>query len=157
VDDAVRLRPRPLSPRDFDELLELNRLRSAGASARRQELEARFAADFGVDRRLAVYGSLAPGESNHGQLSGLTGLWLTGLSVRGERRPHGWGAALGFPALRWSPDGPSVAVQLFASDELPGQWDRLDRFEGPEYARIVVPLYEGERPAGLANLYAARE
>lgn len=150
-----------LSRPELDQLLELNRLRAEGESPRRTELEERFAAGYGVDRRLATYGSLAPGESNHAQLSHLAGAWFPAHAVRGERLSRGWGAALGFPAVRWSLDGQLVAVSLFVSPELPAHWARLDAFEGPEYLRLAVPVYrveEGtESVVGIANLYAARE
>jgi len=146
-----------LSRQRLAELLELNRLRALDESPRRAQLEALFASRYAADRKLAVYGSLAPGESNHHQLSQLDGTWLPGHAVRGERMSRGWGAALGFPAVRWSLDGPFVAAKLFVSDQLPEHWSRLDAFEGPEYLRLVVPVYAGERISALANLYAAND
>lgn len=148
----------PFDRADLDELLELNHLRAAGTvSPRSRELENRFATRFALDRRLAVYGSLAPGESNHAQVRHLAGRWLRGLSVRGERVYRGWGSALGYSALRWSLDGPPVAVQLFVSDDLPQHWARLDAFEGDDYLRIAVPVYADTQAVGFANVYAARE
>lgn len=105
---------------------------------------------------LAVYGSLAPGRQNHHQLSALSGTWRTGLTVTGHLEDRGWGAGIGYPALVWSASGPPVAVQLFVSDELPAHWARLDAFEGDDYARIVVPVRDGDEVVALANLYAAR-
>ncbi|WP_293903841.1 gamma-glutamylcyclotransferase family protein [Phenylobacterium sp.] len=107
-----------------------------------------------ADRRLAVYGSLAPGQSNHHQLAGLRGDWSTG-TVRGWRVESGWGAAQGYPGLRPDPAGPAVAVQVFSSDDLAAHWARLDAFEGAEYERLVVPV---EAPGGMTDawLYALR-
>lgn len=101
-----------------------------------------------ADTRLAVYGSLAPGRINHGQISELAGSWRRG-TVRGFQRPAGWGAALGFPGLVLDPAGPEVAVDVFESADLPGHWARLDEFEGPGYRRVVasVQFEDGVLPA----------
>ena len=105
-------------------------------------------------RRLATYGTLAPGRPNHHQLDGLTGRWLTGR-VHGTLLEEGWGAALGYPALILDPSGPAVEVQVFESDDLPAHWARLDEFEGPGYDRVVVTVHtpEGEIES---YLYALR-
>lgn len=107
--------------------------------------------DPGPAHRLAVYGSLAPGEVNHPRLAPLRGTWRPG-TVRGDLHPVGWGMTYGFPALVWRGDGPRVPVQLFESDDLPAHWARLDAFEGDAYRRIVVPVeVEGARLD--ANIY----
>ena len=89
--------------------------------------------------RLAVYGSLAPGQSNSHQLDGLQGRWLKG-GVRGSLFHAGWGATMGYPAIVLDPAGPEVEVQIFESTDLPGHWPRLDDFEGPRYQRVLVPV-----------------
>src|SRR6185436_11521840 len=50
---------------DLDALLELNALRAGGTSARLLQLETQFSGRFLPEHQLAVYGSLAPGRSNH--------------------------------------------------------------------------------------------
>jgi gamma-glutamylcyclotransferase (GGCT)/AIG2-like uncharacterized protein YtfP len=90
-----------------------------------------------IDHRLATYGSLAPGRPNHHQLSELQGHWQAGV-VRGHLIAEGWGAAIGFPALRLAGDGDPVDVQIFESAGLPKHWFRLDAFEGSEYHRVAV-------------------
>lgn len=107
-----------------------------------------------VDRRLAVYGSLAPGQSNHAQMAGLDGEWQAGI-VRGHLLPSGWGAAAGYPGLRPDPFGPEVRVQLFTSDDLPAHWARLDAFEGAEYERVVIDVDLGTHGVA-AWIYALR-
>ena len=104
--------------------------------------------------RLAVYGSLAPGQSNHHQLDGLAGDWRPG-AVRGWLTEFGWGAAQGYPGLRLDPDGPEVAVQVFTSQDLPAHWARLDAFEGDQYRRVTVEVATPEGPL-TAELYAVR-
>ena len=107
----------------------------------------------GAETRLATYGTLSPGQINHHELAGLKGRWLRG-TVQGRRIDAGWGAPLGFPALRLEPSGPDVEVHLFESSDLPDHWARLDEFEGPAYQRVVtrVRTADGERSA---YIYAA--
>lgn len=116
-------------------------------------LLARVAGAFtAADTRLATYGSLSPGESNHDQVAHLPGDWSDG-AVWGRLEDRGWGAGMGYPGLRPDPQGSPVPVKLFRSPGLPRAWDRLDRFEGRAYRRELVPVATG---AGvfLANLYA---
>ena len=108
--------------------------------------------DVNPDHRLVVYGSLAPGKSNHGQLAGLTGTWTPG-KVRGRLQDRGWGSSQGFPGLTPDPTGPEVEVQVFTSADLPAHWARLDAFEGADYARVLVEL-EVEGKTARANIYA---
>lgn len=140
---------------DLAALLRLNHLRAVGPSQELRDLEARFDSKFGAGSRLAVYGTLAPGRSNHHQISSLEGEWIAGLSARGELLSTGWGDQLGYPALRWSMSAAEVEVQLFVSAELPRQWRRLDAFEGRDYVRILVPLFAAGQVVEVANLYQA--
>jgi len=107
-------------------------------------------ASCGSTRRLAVYGTLAPGRPNHHLLRGLSGRWIEG-TVRGLLYEEGWGAEQGYPGLILDPDGPTVAVQLLDSPDLPEQWIRLDEFEGSGYRRTVttVSTAEGDLPASI--------
>ena len=100
--------------------------------------------------RFAVYGTLAPGEPNHHQLSGLAGRWIEG-TVRGQLIQEGWGAELGYPGIVLAVDGPTVRVQLFDSPDLPDHWARLDEFEGSGYQRTVtkVKTAEGDLSASI--------
>lgn len=98
-----------------------------------------------IDERLATYGTLMPGRRNHHQLAGLEGRWLSG-TVRGTLVQRGWGAELGYPALKPSADGSAVEVQVFLSPDLPQHWDRLDAFEGDEYRRVPIRVETGEGP-----------
>ena len=92
-----------------------------------------------IDTRLIVYGSLAPGRSNHDQLAGLKGSWSQG-TVRGQLNPAGWGAALGYPGLALDPLAPVVDVYVFESPDLPQHWPRLDTFEGADYRRVIAKV-----------------
>jgi gamma-glutamylcyclotransferase (GGCT)/AIG2-like uncharacterized protein YtfP len=90
--------------------------------------------------RLAVYGTLAPGQPNHGQLAHLSGQWFSGV-VRGYLHNEGWGAELGFPGIVLDKDGDEVHVQILESASLETEWPRLDAFEGPGYRRVVVEAH----------------
>ena len=106
-----------------------------------------------AEHRLATYGTLAPGQVNHHQLSGLDGHWLKGR-VHGRLLTEGWGADHGCPGLILDQDGPAVGVQVFVSSDLPAHWERLDLFEGIEYQRteILVQTLQGPIPAYIYAL-----
>lgn len=125
------------------------------------DAERRLEALFRTGRMLAVYGTLAPGEPNHHVVAPLGGAWTEG-TVEGDLFPVGWGATLGYPAFRPVAGGAPVAVKVLASPALPAAWPALDRFEGAEYRRILVPVFAAELAAGrrlqtVANLYAAAQ
>ena len=82
-----------------------------------------------MSHRLFVYGTLAPGRPNEHVLADVPGTWEP-ATVRGELLPEGWGAALGYPVIILSEDGPEVAGFVFSSDELARHWERLDRVRG---------------------------
>ena len=71
----------------------------SGASASRSDAERLLEEIFSTSQRLAVYGSLAPGRSNHHVVAPLGGEWTDGC-IEGDLLPVGWGAALGFNAFR---------------------------------------------------------
>jgi len=154
----------------------------------RSRLERRLGATIQVDRRtigqarafaekvvaavlgeprtkLATYGTLAPGEVNHGWVAGLAGHWHDGF-VHGDLQHTGWGVDHGFPALAWRSGGPRVPVKLLISPDLPQHWPRLDAFEGEEYCRLLIPVHREEtddesaqrepETFAVANLYADR-
>jgi gamma-glutamylcyclotransferase (GGCT)/AIG2-like uncharacterized protein YtfP len=91
-------------------------------------------------RRLATYGSLAPGRPNHHHVAGLRGRWVSG-EVHGRLVEAGWGASLGYPALVLDPDGSAIDVQVLESADLPALWSRLDDFEGPGYERVLTTVH----------------
>jgi gamma-glutamylcyclotransferase (GGCT)/AIG2-like uncharacterized protein YtfP len=159
-------------------LSEVRRLVDAANAARRQSAESggavgpddgraerRLDALFGTSHTLAVYGTLAPGQPNHHVLAPLGGEWTDG-TIEGDLIPMGWGAALGYPGFRPRAGGDAVAVKVLSAPSLATAWPALDRFEGPGYRRILVPIFDtdlGPEQAGerrlrtVANLYSANE
>ena len=131
------------------------RAEEAGAA----DAERRLDALFHASRTLAVYGTLAPGQPNHHVVAPLGGEWTDGV-IEGDLVPVGWGATLGYPAFRSRAGGPAVAVKVLTAPALATAWADLDRFEGAEYRRILVPVFspgraDERRLYTVANLYAA--
>ena len=118
---------------------------AAGSDGRRAERQ--LDALFGIGHTLAVYGTLAPGQPNHYVVEPLGGEWTDGL-VEGDLLPEGWGVALGYPGFRPRVGGDAVAVQVLTAPLLATAWPTLDRFEGPEYQRILVPVFSTEPALG---------
>jgi gamma-glutamylcyclotransferase (GGCT)/AIG2-like uncharacterized protein YtfP len=87
--------------------------------------------------RLFVYGTLAPGRPNEHVLADVPGTWQPG-TVGGRLLQQGWGAQMGYPAIVLDEHGPRVDGFVFAAEGLSEHWQRLDEFEGAEYARVVT-------------------
>lgn len=140
-----------------DALRRVNGVRMglAGPTPDVEETEAELERLYRASRNLAVYGSLAPGRKNHDHVRQLRGSWSQG-SVRGRLFEMGWGAAIGYPAMEWDPQGDRIPVSLLVSDDLAAHWDRLDRFEGSDYARILVSVEAESKIVAVANIYAVR-
>lgn len=135
------------------------RFTSGGEASAGRDAEAQLDSLFGAGERLAVYGSLAPGRQNHHIIEPLGGTWTSGV-VEGDLATYGWGAALGFPALTLRRGGPPVPVHVLTSAALRSAWTDLDRFEGPEYRRVLVPVWSTRSAIArvlltVANLYEA--
>lgn len=101
-------------------------------------------------RRLISYGTLRPGRSNSIELADLVGEW-TPCFIRGRifRRD-------GLDFFRWDPAGTVVEAMLFTSDGLPAAWERLDRFEGADYRRRLVPAKTAEGEDVVGQVYEQR-
>jgi len=93
------------------------------------------------------------------------GEWTDGL-IEGDLLPLGWDAALGYPGFRLRVGGDAVAVRVLSAPLLATAWPTLDRFEGPGYERILVPVFGTELGPGqageqrlytVANLYSPTE
>jgi gamma-glutamylcyclotransferase (GGCT)/AIG2-like uncharacterized protein YtfP len=126
---------------------------NAGDNTAASELEKRFS----TSETLAVYGSLAPGRSNYHIVEPLGGEWSDGF-VEGELFQTGWGAALGYWAMRPRAQGNRIDVKILKSSRLSDAWQMLDDFEGSEYRRILVAVRdENNELHAVANIYSAAE
>lgn len=105
--------------------------------------------------RLFVYGTLAPGKPNAHVLAPLEGTWRPG-SIIGSLHQEGWGATLGFPAVRLGGED-KVNGLLFEAEGLEDFWPQLDEFEGDAYRRtkVTVSLDDGSRET--AYVYSLNE
>lgn len=159
----MRMSPLPLDPELRTLIVNANHARrealASTAPGRTSAAEQRLVQAWDANRRLAVYGTLAPGRENHHMVAGLDGSWSRGY-VTGELWQSGWGARYGYPALRWDPSGDALGVSVLSSRLLPEHWSELDEFEGDEYLRILVPVFDSPRVDArvitVANLYAVR-
>ncbi len=90
-----------------------------------------------ITNRLFVYGTLTPGQSNAHVLADLAGSWQK-ATVNGTVYQVNWGTACGYPGILLNLDDAEVSGLIFASDDLPAHWQRLDAFEGEGYTRVLV-------------------
>ena len=102
-------------------------------------------------KKLVVYGSLAPGEKNHGVIAHMKGSWRP-CTIHGLLAV----APTGYRIFTPQPDGPAVSALLFESAELPAGWKALDEFEGDAYRRLLIPV-EVEGKHTVANIYVTAE
>ena len=103
--------------------------------------------------RLFVYGTLAPGQSNHSLLKDLTGTWQEG-TIRGTLYPNGLGPTVGFPVVDLVLEASKINGWLFVSEELPRHWQKLDAFEGPGYKRAITTVFLKNNSSINAFVYA---
>lgn len=104
--------------------------------------------------KLAVYGTLAPGESNYPVVQPIGGEW-TPVEIEGDRFIVPEGPVRGFPGFQWKHGGSRHRALLLHAKDLPLHWPRLDDFEGPAYARILIPVFLSPTRFTIANVYQA--
>lgn len=98
--------------------------------------------------RLAVYGTLMRGKSNHRVIEGIAGEWGCGF-VHGRLEEH-----YGFPFFVPDASGDVIPVDVLSSAELPTSWEQIDRFEGVWYDRCLVPVHDSDDEVlFIANTY----
>lgn len=98
------------------------------------------------NQKLAVYGTLAPGETNARILEEIKGSWETG-KVSGTIMTD-----CGLPFFKWVMGKDKVKINIFVSEHLQEYWDSLDRYEGTIYRRILVPI-ESNNEYIITNIY----
>lgn len=104
---------------------------------------------------LFIYGSLAPGRPNAHIMEGIEGNWQAG-TTQGYLIEAGWGADLGYPAIRLDKQGDVVAGFLFSSTELDQFWPMLDEFEGEAYQRSLTQVKTDNGRLYDAYIYALK-
>ena len=107
---------------------------------------------------LVVYGSLAPGGDNHNQMAGMEGVWENAI-IKGILVKKGWGQHLGYPGLKFEPVNQIKPLEclVFISTDLKNHFDRLDKFEGEDYERILIPLELGDNRKAIGNVYTLKD
>ena len=98
-------------------------------------------------RRLATYGTLKPGEINNSILSKYEGSWYHG-SVNGYIDYDN-----DLPYFKWNLDASAIEVVIFESRD--NFMPEIDRFEGKNYRRILIPIKDGEKLI-IGNIYERR-
>jgi gamma-glutamylcyclotransferase (GGCT)/AIG2-like uncharacterized protein YtfP len=96
--------------------------------------------DFILERpsqKLAVYGTLKPGQPNYGMLRDIDGSWT-------PVRLNGCLTRLACPPFPSRPRAAQCEAELLISAELANHWSQLDEFEGSGYTRQLALLGRGE-------------
>ena len=92
--------------------------------------------------RLFVYGTLAPGSSAADVLE----RWIVGEPVPDAVPGVLYDTTRGYPGATFEPDAPTVVHGVVVDLDpfrAPDALDALDRYEGHEYARVVVRTAAG--------------
>lgn len=98
------------------------------------------------NQKLIVYGTLTPGASNESVLKGIDGLWQD-CKIRGKIMHYA-----GLKYFKWNPNAGEINVKMFISKSLSDELSSVDRFEGGNYHRILIPAKVGEHWV-IANIY----
>jgi len=121
-----------------------------------KEFESELEASYQCSHHLVVYGTLAPGRVNYNQVEHIVGKWRDDVYVEGEFVNSGWAIEFGYPMMRWTPGGSHIASYLLTSEMLPASWPDLDSFEGAEYCRLLVPVFDEHGFVTVGNVYAEK-
>jgi gamma-glutamylcyclotransferase (GGCT)/AIG2-like uncharacterized protein YtfP len=107
---------------------------------------------------LIIYGSLAPGESNHSVMEPVKGEWRKAI-IKGKLQEGGWGSALGYNGFIPvdSKDAEIIKAYVLFSEDLPLHWDYLDEFEGDGYDRIQTEYELENGQTGMGYIYALKQ
>lgn len=103
------------------------------------------------NKKLAVYGTLLPGKPNHQIIADLKGEWVNG-NIRGriEVRDN-------LSVFFWDLNAELLKIQIFLSEQLPNEYDRLDKFEGALYNRIWILFETNDNEKHIGNIYAWKD
>jgi gamma-glutamylcyclotransferase (GGCT)/AIG2-like uncharacterized protein YtfP len=121
-------------------------------------VEKDFFKTFSPEKKLIIYGSLAPNAENHWVVEHIKGNWQKGI-VKGLLFKEGWGTEMGYLGFKPS-DGENqetISVFVLISDELVAHWQAIDDFEGDEYRRILAKYQLNDGQIGVGFIYAVNE
>lgn len=104
----------------------------------------------GPDIRIALYGTLRPGQVNHNVISNIVGVWKKG-TVNGRIEYK-----CGLPIFRWEINKDNVEVDVLISEDLLNEYSRLDRFEGTAYIRQWIPVHFDNGSLEICNMYCSK-
>lgn len=107
---------------------------------------------------LIIYGSLAPGESNHAVMEPIKGEWKKAV-IKGKLAEGGWGSSLGYNGFIPEVGNNAANIKAFVlfSEDLPLHWDYLDEFEGDGYSRIKTEYQLENGEIGTGYIYALKQ
>lgn len=100
-------------------------------------------------KKLAIYGTLLPGEINYDIISNIRGEW-TEAKTKGKKEVKD-----NLPTFLWDISAEYIDIKVFISDQMDFEFERLDRFEGDMYNRILIPVKIHDKTI-VANIYAWR-
>lgn len=100
--------------------------------------------------KLIAYGTLRPGQPNEELLNSVKGTWCP-CSIQGTIQTHN-----SMPRFRWEINGESLKAMLLISPLLESQWENLDRFEGSDYQRQLIPAITEDNEWIIANVYEGK-
>lgn len=106
--------------------------------------------------KLFVYGTLKPGESMDHLLNSIDGSWEKG-SVRGEFSEANEIPGFPYPGVVLDDEGDSVDGYLFTSENLSDHWERLDRYEGRSYRRVITEITLEDGSTSDAYIYELKK
>ncbi|CAM3758140.1 gamma-glutamylcyclotransferase family protein [Flavobacterium chungbukense] len=107
---------------------------------------------------LIIYGSLAPGESNHSVMNPIKGEWKKAI-IKGKLQEGGWGSSLGyngFVSVNLE-EAETIKCYVLFSEDLTTNWDYLDEFEGDGYVRIQTEYQLQSGEIGIGYIYALKQ
>jgi gamma-glutamylcyclotransferase (GGCT)/AIG2-like uncharacterized protein YtfP len=121
-------------------------------------VEKAFFKTFSPEKRLIIYGSLAPNAENHWVVEHIKGNWQKGV-VKGLLLKEGWGADLGYYGFKHTEleNQEDINVFVLFSDELVAHWQAIDDFEGSEYKRILAKYQLNDGQIGVGFIYAVNK
>ena len=102
--------------------------------------------------KLFVYGTLQPGGSMHHLLSAIGGEWDKG-TVRGELIQAGDIPGFPYPGVVLNDEDDTIPGYLFTSENLSAHWDKLDRYEGSRYKRVITEVTLTDGQTVKASIY----